>query len=144
MQPIVPPLLKSSESFTGFVAHYTDGRRIYERENFFSDKLNRKCATNWTEVDRDRLAALELVWKGTVKARIDKIPTATSFNTQKSLTPPDWFFSQKGYLDMGRRETIVIARNIGYKENGVLHIASVFEETGILRIYDRAESTTND
>jgi len=134
---------KVSESFTGFVAHYADGRVIHEREDFFSDKLNRKCSTNWAEIDRDRLSAIELVWHGTIKVRIDKIPTSTSFNAHKTMAPADWFFSQKGYFDMRTRKIVVVARNIGYKENGILHIASVFEETGILRIYDRASSTTN-
>jgi hypothetical protein len=111
---------------------------IHEREDFFSDKLSRKCATNWAEIDRDRLSALELSWHGAVKSRIDKIPTSASFNVHKTMAPADWFFSQKGYFDMSTKKVVVIARNIGYRENGTLHIASVFEETGIIRIYDRA------
>lgn len=123
--------------YTGFVAHYNSGRIIKEREDFFSKKLNRKCSTNWAEIDRDKLVSLELFWQDILKAHIDKIPIEESFN-KIALQPTDWFFSQNGCFNLTSRKITVIARNIGYTENGIQHIISVREDTGIIRVFDRA------
>lgn len=126
---------KVKDSFTGFVAHYENGRQLYEKENYFSKKLNKKCATNWAEIDKSRLVKLELFWNGTLKAGISKKPFK---DKPFELSPSDWFFSQKGYIDMGTKKMLVIARNIGYIHEGVIHITSVVEKTGIIQKHSRA------
>jgi hypothetical protein len=63
---------RENKEFTGFVARYKNGATIYEKEDYFSKKLNKKCATNWEEVDKSKLASLELLWKGQSKIKIDK------------------------------------------------------------------------
>lgn len=126
---------KPKESFTGFVAHYENGRKLYEKENYFSKKLNKKCATNWAEIDKSRLVKLELFWNGDLKAAVSKKPLK---GKPLELSASDWFFSQKGYIDMGTKKMLVIARNIGYIEDGIAHITSVVEQTGIIQKYSRA------
>lgn len=120
---------KENKKFTGFIAYYNNGARVYEKENFFSKKLDKKCATNWAEIDKKRLSALELVWNGKSKIKIKK--ESDSFHEE--LSPKDWFFSQNGYLDMGSRKVIVLARNIGYIKDNLIHITSVIENTGDIR-----------
>jgi hypothetical protein len=136
--PLKEDLLKRTEPFTGFVIIYCNGNKIYEKENYFSKKLNKKCATNWAEIDKNKIASLELHWRGDCKATISKVP---SDNHSNMIEANDWFFSHRGYLNMGTRKVVIIARNIGYIENNILHITSVVEETGeILRI-TRAATT---
>ena len=136
MPPKGIPNLK--KEFTGFVAYYDDGKVIKERENFQSKKLNRKLATNWAEINKNKLIALELQWKNQVKARIDKVPPKKAEAPYKVLKPSDWFFSQKGYIDMGSRQIVIIARNIGYIKDDIINITSVDEKTGIIKMYSRA------
>jgi hypothetical protein len=129
--PLREELLRHSESFTGFIVKYDNGNKIYEKENYFSKKLNKKCATNWAEIDKSKISSLEIHWRGTCMATIYKVSSDTHSNI---LEAKDWFFSHRGYLDMGTRKIIIIARNIGYIENNILHITSVVEDTGeILR-----------
>jgi len=125
--PLKEELLKRKESFTGFVIIYDDGSKIYEKENYFSKKLNKKCATNWAEIDKSKISSLELHWKGACKALINKIPTN---DPVKKLEAKDWFFSHRGYQDMGTRKIKVISRNIGYINDNILYITSVLEDTG--------------
>jgi hypothetical protein len=129
--------LINRKPFTGFVAHFSNGKSVKEREFFFSKKLNKNLATNWAELDKNLLIRLDLIWNDQLKAQIDKVPTPSSFNKGKALSPGDWFFSQKGYLDMGTRKIKVISRNIGYIEDGILNIISVQEETGALQMTRR-------
>lgn len=126
---------KSKKSFTGFIAYYEHGKTVKERENYFSKKLNKECATNWCEIDKNKLIALELVWRGSSKVKIDKVPSDKSHHP---LSPEDWFFSQNGYFDLGSKSITVVARNIGYKENGIIAIFKVEEENGIIQISSRA------
>ncbi len=126
---------KDKKPFTGLLAYYDNGKIIKERENYFSTKLNKECATNWGEIDKSKLVALELVWQGSSKIRIDKTPADKSHHI---LEPSDWFFSQNGYSDMGSRSISVVARNIGYVENSILTIFKVLEESGVLQISSRA------
>jgi len=120
----------TNSDYTGFIAHYDNGRSIKERENFYSSKLKKKCATNWQEIDRTRLVALELVWHGQSKATVQKPPDP--------FTPDQWFFSHSGCMNMNSRKIIVVSRNIGYVKDGIVHITSVMEDTGIIRIWTRA------
>lgn len=115
------------KDFTGFVVTYADGTRIFEKENYVSKKLNRSCATNWAEIDKSKIAYLQLYWKGELKETIQKSPDDTH---SKELTAKDWFFSHRGYLDMGTRKVIIISRNIGYIEEGIIKITSIFEKNG--------------
>ena len=117
-------------NFTGFVANYSNGAKVYEREDYFSKKLKKNCATNWVEIDKDKLSSLELVWKGVTKVKIDKAPCSVH---KDLLRAEDWFFSQNGYMDMGTRKIVVLSRNIGFIEGNHIYITSVFEETGDIR-----------
>ena len=132
-----PRELKSRKPFTGFVAYYDDGKVVKERENFFSIKLNKKCATSWAEIDKDKLVRLDLVWNDQPKGSILKNPSEDSFNKSHVLSPQDWFFSQKGYYDLNTRVIRVVARNIGYIEDGIVNILSVVEDSGVVQMYRR-------
>jgi len=120
-------LLGRPDIFTGFIVIYDNGARVYEKENYFSKKLNKKCATNWAEIDKSKISSIELHWKGELKAFIDKAPSDSHKN---ELNANDWFFSHRGYLDMGTRKVNVIARNIGFIEDGMVHIITVIETSG--------------
>lgn len=119
----------SRKNFTGFVAYYDDGRKLREKENY-TDKSGKDCATNWSEVKKDKLVALELLWNGKSKIKISK-------DEYPSIKPEDWFFSQLGYQDMSKREIVVIARNIGFIKEGILQVFTIDENTGNLRISTR-------
>lgn len=124
-------LLKRDKDITGFVVTYEDGTRIVEKENYFSKRLDKKCATNWAEIDKSKIASLQLYWRGELMETIQKSPSETHSN---ELEAKDWFFSHKGYMDMASRSVKIISRNIGYTENNIIHITSVMEDTGeILR-----------
>lgn len=129
---------RKEDKFTGFIAHYDGGRVIKEKENFFSKKLNKKCATNWAEINKKKLKTLELSWKGIIKARIDRDPANKSDAPYKHLTPDQWFFSQSGFLDLSTKKVVVVSRNIGYVLDGIIHITSVNEDNGLIRIHNRA------
>jgi len=118
--------------FSGFVAIYDDGTRVLERENYHSEKLRKKMATNWLEIDRARLASLELYWRGQMMSSIGKAD-------HPDISPPDWFFSHTGCLDVSTHSIRVVARNIGYKDgSGLTNIISVNEVDGTMKGYARA------
>jgi hypothetical protein len=125
--PLREELLKRKESFTGFLVTYADGSKVYEKENYFSKRLNKKCATNWSEIDRSKISSLELLWNGANKAIINKVSTS---DPEIRLEAKDWFFSHRGYLDMGTRKIKIISRNIGYIKDNILYITSIVEDTG--------------
>lgn len=129
---------KKRIDFTGFVATYSNGRVVYERENFYSRKLKKQCATSWDEIDKNRLVSLELQWHGEPKVKVDKIPDPKENLGYNELGPTQWFFSQSGSLDMANHKVLVVSRNIGYKVNGTCHISSVMEDTGVIRMHSRA------
>ena len=134
----MPPkghLPKRDKFFTGFLITYESGSKIYEKENYFSKKLNKKCATNWAEIDKSKISSLELLWNGESKAIIHK--KASDVHT-KDLGASDWYFSHKAYLNMGDRKVVIISRNIGYIEDNILHITSVQEKTGEISMSVRA------
>lgn len=118
--------LKEYTNFTGFVAHYNNDILVKEKENYFSKKLNKNCATNWAEIDKTRLVALELLWQGQSKIKIDK-------KDYPHIKPEDWFFTHSGMYNMKNRNISVISRNIGFKKDNITQVYSVDEETGILR-----------
>lgn len=109
--------------FNGLVAYYFDGTIIEEKNYFFSDKLNKRCATNWAELDMAQLESLELYFNGVSKAKVSK-------TQNPDITPEDWFFSHTGIADMSGGDPKTVCRNIGYKNNGLLYKYSVDEETG--------------
>ena len=115
--------------FTGFIAYYNN-KIIKEKENFFSIKLNRKCATSWAEIDKDKLIALELVWNDEPKIKITK-------EDYPHIKPSDWFFSQYGYFDLTTRVVKVVARNIGYVKDELLIVYSINEENGVIKVEHR-------
>lgn len=124
-------LPRRDKSFTGFIVTYDNGAKVYEKENYLSKILNKKCATNWGEIDKSKISSLELYWRGECKVSITK---SSSDIHKNELSAKDWFFSHRGYFDMGNRKINVIARNIGYIEDNIMHITSIVEETGeILR-----------
>lgn len=118
--------LKEYTKFTGFLAYYSDDLIVKEKENYFSKKLNKNCATNWAEIDKTRLVALELLWRGQSKIKIDK-------KEYPFIKPEDWFFTHSGMYNMKNRNITVISRNIGFKKDNITQVYSVDEETGILR-----------
>ena len=118
---------RENKDFTGFVARYKNGATVYEKEDYFNKKLSKKCATNWGEVDKNKLVSLELLWKGQSKVKIEKASCSIHKN---ELNPEDWFFSQNGYMNLGNRKIVVLARNIGFIEEGHIYITSVIESSG--------------
>ena len=133
-----PEDISKLKAFTGFIAYYDNGKVIKERESFFSKILNKNCATNWAELDKSKLIALELHWNNELKVRIDKNPHPDNFNKTTIITPERWLFSQKGYLDISSKKIVVIARCIGFIEDGIANITSVAEDTGIISIIRKA------
>jgi hypothetical protein len=119
--------LRDHNNFTGFVVTYNNGKKIYQKENYYSKNLNKRCNTNWAEIEKDKIEILELFWKGESKAKISKAPSEMH---EDELSENDWFFSHNGYIDMGTRKIKVISRNIGYKIDKILHIISVIEDSG--------------
>jgi len=118
--------------FSGFVAVYDDGTRVPERENYHSEKLRKKMATNWLEIDKARLVSLELFWRGRKMSSISKLD-------HPDITPTDWFFSHTGCLDISTHAIHVVARNIGYKDkSGLTNIISVSDSEGTMKGYTRA------
>lgn len=118
-------MLQKENNFTGFVAYYGDNKIILEKENYVDKKTGQKKATNWSEINKDKLTALELIWHGESKIKIDK-------KEQSHIGPDDWFFTQTAFFDMTKQQIVVIGRNIGYKKGGVIQVYTVVEETGIL------------
>ena len=117
--------------FTGFVVHYEDGTEVFEKESYLSPTLQKLCATSWVEVDKTKITSLELRWQGQSKIILNKDELALT-------SPDDWFFTQSGYKDSTKNDIVVVARNIGYVDNDVIHVFSVEERTGVMRTSIRA------
>lgn len=117
---------QKENKFTGFVAHYGSKKTVLEKEDYLDKKTGQKKATNWSEIDKSKLTALELMWRGESKIKIDK-------KDYPHIGPGDWFFTQTAYFDMTKQKIIVVGRNIGYKKDGVLQVYTVIEENGILK-----------
>lgn len=103
--------------FTGFIAYYKNGRIIKEKNFFFNNKLNRVCATNWYEIDKNQLIQLDLWWNGEKKERIKKHPDIQN-----------WIFYHTGQSDSNGYS--ILSRSIGYSGPRGQYIASIDEKTG--------------
>jgi hypothetical protein len=114
------------DDFTGLVAHYDDGTVVEEKNYFFNERLNKRCATNWSEIDLNKVTTLELYFKGVSKAKISK-------EDYPEITPQDWVFYHTGVSDLTGDPT-TICRNIGYKKDGLVYVSSVDEQSGALKI----------
>jgi hypothetical protein len=124
---------KESNTFTGFIAHYPFGAFVIERENYFSKALHKPCATNWAEIDKKKLMALELQWHGKTVIEVSK-------SDNPEIGPDDWFFTQSAIYDMKNKKLIILARNIGYKtKDKTIQVYSVEEATGRLVSSVRAQ-----
>jgi hypothetical protein len=119
-------MLQKELNLTGFIAHYANGSIVKEKENYTNKKLQKKCATNWSEIDKNQLVALELLWHGKSIIKIDK-------KDYPHIKPEDWFFTQTGIFELKDRKVKVLARNIGFNKDKIIQVYSVEEETGILR-----------
>jgi hypothetical protein len=116
---------KNQNKFTGFLAYYDDGKIVQEREDYFSKPLNKQCATNWAEINKDKLSALELIWQDQPKIKID-------IKDYPHIKPADWFFTQSAYFEMKSRKLTIVARNIGFKKDNIIQVYSIEEATGTL------------
>jgi hypothetical protein len=124
--------LVEDSGFSGFVAVYENGESVHERENYYSSTLRRKMATNWLEIDKDKIVTLELFYRGKKMVSIKK-------SEHPEILPADWFFSHTGCLDMATHEVKVVARSIGYRTGQVTNVVSVFEADGTMKGSTRAQ-----
>jgi hypothetical protein len=104
----------------GFVARYQIGDPVYER-NGFPDEQGRVRATNWSEVNLEKVEILELWWQGDVRVVLDK-------GDLEGLT--EWIFFHTGISD-GKQASIQ-SRTIGFWAGGERYLATVDEKTGRL------------
>jgi hypothetical protein len=119
-----------NKKFTGFVVHYANGNTVEEKNDYISQIAGCKKSTNWHEIDKDKITALELFWNGESKIKIDK-------SSYPHIGPSDWYFSHYGSLDMSTHKNIVISRNIGYIKDKLLTIYCVDEKSGVVKIEHR-------
>lgn len=119
------------KNFTGFVAYYDDENIVYEKNNYISSSAGKRKATNWHEINRKKLVALELLWHGESKIKI-------SHKEYPHITPSDWYFSHYGYLNMSTHQVKVLSRNIGYIKDKILTLYCVSEDTGIIKMEHRS------
>jgi hypothetical protein len=119
-------MCQKENKFTGFVAYYSAKKAVLEKENYLDKKTGQKKATNWSEIDKSKLNALELLWRGESKIKIDK-------KDHPHIGPDDWFFTHTAYFDMAKQRITIVGRNIGYRKNGILQVYTVVEDTGILK-----------
>lgn len=116
---------QKENNFTGFVAYYNN-RKVKEKENYFSKEHNQKKATNWSEINKNKLTALELLWHGKSKIKISK-------EEYPKIKPKDWFFSHSAIYDMESQKIRTVARNIGFKKDKIINIFTVEEKSGNLK-----------
>lgn len=117
---------------TGFIAHYESGSSKKELD-YYVGKDGKLKATNWHEVNLDKLTALELVWRGESKITIRK-------EDHPGIKQGDWYFTCSGTVDIKNPDRpTIIARNIGYRVGNILHLFTVEEASGILRAHTRRE-----
>jgi hypothetical protein len=106
-----------------------------EKNNYFSENLNKRLATNWVEIPKDSVVALELYWKGTsaVKVALQDIPHGK---------PDNWYFSHTGAVDLTSKDNVpkVLSRNIGYEKEGIINIYKVKEDDGTVTFESRRKT----
>lgn len=117
---------QKGNKFTGFIATYSNGKKVRQKEDYISRKLKKKMATNWAEIDKYKLQSLELVWNGESKIKIDK-------KEYPHIKPDDWFFSHTAIFDMDKQKIVIVGRNIGYKKDDIIQVYTIIEENGILK-----------
>jgi hypothetical protein len=117
---------ENKKNFTGFEVIYKNGKKIYEKNNYYSRKLKKKCATNWREIEKEKIKSLRLYWNGEIKVQIDK----ENNELHKEIKSENWYFSHTGYFDTSINKIKIISRNIGYKEDNLLYLFKVMEDTG--------------
>lgn len=98
---------------------------VREKENYFSKELKKICATNWAEINKEKLVALELFWHGQSIIKINKAD-------YPEMTADDWFFTQSAIFEMKNRKLTILSRNIGYKKGDITQVYSVEEASGRL------------
>ena len=101
--------------YTGYRAVLTNGQEVVERPVIGS--------TSWNDVPVNRVAVLELWWRGVRKVSID-------FLKHRSDGQP--YYSITGSFDASSPEKVkVLSRNVGIQFNdGFKQISSVNESTG--------------
>lgn len=106
----------------GLVVHYEDGSEVLEKNNYWSTKHSKILATNWSEIVKKGISALELYWQGSSALLLNK----------KDLLPDEWVFSHTGMVDLstGSDKPITLSRNIGFIKNGIKNLYRVSEKTG--------------
>ena len=120
----------TSNPIHGFLVVYEDGSQVSEKNNFWSETLQRVSATNWHEVDQNRISRISLYWKGSLVISLDK----------KEVRPETWFFSHTGALQVsGGSKVTIVSRNIGFVREGRKYLYKVVEDTGAL-LFDEQEA----
>jgi len=119
-----------SPDFTGLVATYDDGKLVREKNHFYSKLLGRQCATNWGEIALKKVVSLELYWRGESKIKISK-------EDKPLISHEDWYFTHSAIMDAVSPKPKICSRNIGYKNDGILYLYSVDEDTGALKVQNR-------
>lgn len=114
-----------TDKHTGFAAYFIDTPEpIFERNDYFDEKLGRRVATNWHTVDQSRLIQLEIWWRGKRKDVIFK---------GKNREIQEWIFYHTGHAHLGG-ETSTMSRTIGFKKPDGIYLCTVDEKTGIVTI----------
>jgi len=115
----------------GFLVTYEDGTEVQEKNNFWSERHQKVSATNWLDIDKDRIKTLQLFWKGKVRVSLCK----------EDCSPEKWWFSHTGSLQTsGDSRVVIVSRNIGYIREGRRYIYRVMEESGALMFDEQEEN----
>lgn len=104
---------------------------MQEKNNFWSERHQKVSATNWLDIDKDRIKTLQLFWKGKVRVSLCK----------EDCSPEKWWFSHTGSLQTsGDSRVVIVSRNIGYIREGRRYIYRVLEESGALMFDEQEEN----
>lgn len=108
-------------SHTGFIARYRDGTIIPEKNNFYDSQLKKICATNWHQINKEKLQRLELWWKGYCRAKIDNIHNIK-----------EWIFYHTAIYDSSMHKSVTLSRTIGYIDKSGAYTYTILESNGDL------------
>jgi hypothetical protein len=99
------------------------GKVVWEKNNYWSDKQRKILATNWSEIDKDKIEAMALYWKGRLALYL----------TKAEHLPDKWVFSHTGMLQTGVSQNVqIVSRNIGFERGGIRYMFRVSEADGRL------------